>query len=129
MIYDDLILRLRDAAKVSDALAVFLPHGGGDATSKLYNDAADAIEELGKSYWIPVAERLPQENQLVIGFTPVDGYMFVGYYSSYKWGSKIIAKWRIVTALRSTKEIKKKVTYWMPLPQPPENVLKEKNSG
>ena len=43
---DDLILRLRDAAKMSEALAVLLPHSEGNATAKLYNDAADAIEEL-----------------------------------------------------------------------------------
>lgn len=44
--YDDLILRLRDAAKMSEALAVLLPHSEGNATAKLYNEAADAIEEL-----------------------------------------------------------------------------------
>ena len=44
--YDDLILRLRDAAKMSDVLAVLLPHSEGNATAKLYNEAADAIEEL-----------------------------------------------------------------------------------
>lgn len=43
---DDLVKRLRDAAKISEALAVLLPHSEGNATAKLYNDAADAIEEL-----------------------------------------------------------------------------------
>jgi rubrerythrin len=45
---EDLIIRLRDAAKMSDALAVLLPNSGGSATAKLYNEAADAIEELSK---------------------------------------------------------------------------------
>lgn len=44
--YDDLVTRLRDAAKMSEALAVLLPHSEGSATAKLYNEAADAIEEL-----------------------------------------------------------------------------------
>lgn len=44
--YNDLILRLRDAAKMSDALAVLLPHSEGNATAKLYREAAGAIEEL-----------------------------------------------------------------------------------
>ena len=45
---DELVKRLRDAAKMSEALAVLLPHSEGNATAKLYNEAADAIEELSK---------------------------------------------------------------------------------
>lgn len=44
--YDDLVTRLRDAAKMSEALAVLLPHSEGNATAKLYNESADAVEEL-----------------------------------------------------------------------------------
>lgn len=44
--YDDLVERLRDAAKMSEALAVLLPHSEWNATAKLYNEAADAIEEI-----------------------------------------------------------------------------------
>ena len=67
--------------------------------------------------WISVDERLPENDVMVIGYTPCDGFMFVGYYHEepkYDW--KV---WRIVTAMRSTKVMKKKVTHWMPLPQPP----------
>ena len=67
--------------------------------------------------WIPVTERLPENDVMVIGFTPCDGFMFVGYYHEepkYDW-----EVWRIVTAMRSTKVVKKKVTHWMPLPEPP----------
>ena len=46
--YDELVKRLRDAAKMSEALAVLLPHSEGNATAKLYNEAADAIEKLSK---------------------------------------------------------------------------------
>lgn len=83
MMYDELILRLKDAAEMSDALAVLLPHSG-NATAKLYREAADAIEELiaerdayckamteehnkaarltWEYRWIPVTERLPEED-------------------------------------------------------------------
>ena len=44
--YDELVKRLRDAAKMSDAFAVLLPHSEGNATAKLYNEAADVIEKL-----------------------------------------------------------------------------------
>lgn len=43
---DELVKRLRDAATMSEALAVLLPHSEGNATAKLYNEAADAIETL-----------------------------------------------------------------------------------
>ena len=46
--YDELVKRLRAAAIMSDALSVFLPHSEGSAVAKLYNEAADAIEELSK---------------------------------------------------------------------------------
>ena len=67
--------------------------------------------------WIPVTERLPENDVVVIGYTPCDGFMFVGYYHEEpKYDRK---QWKIVTAMRSTKVMKKKVTHWMPLPQPP----------
>ena len=68
--------------------------------------------------WIPVEERLPENDVMVIGYTPCDGFMFVGYYheeKKYDW-----RQWYIVTAMRSTKVMKKKVTHWMPLPLAPE---------
>ena len=44
--YDELVKRLRAAAMMSEALSIFLPHSEGSAVAKLYNEAADAIEEL-----------------------------------------------------------------------------------
>ena len=67
--------------------------------------------------WISVDERLPENDVMVIGYTPCDGFMFVGFYheeKKYDW--KV---WRIITAMRSTKVMTKKVTHWMPLPRPP----------
>ena len=65
--------------------------------------------------WISVKERLPDNDRMVIGYTPCDGYMFVGYYvEDRNW-----KQWYIVTAMRSTKYMTKRVTHWMPLPEPP----------
>ena len=67
--------------------------------------------------WISVEDRLPENDVMVIGFTPCDGFMFVGYYheeTKYDWKA-----WMIITAMRCTKVMKKKVTHWLPLPQPP----------
>lgn len=46
--YDELVKRLRAAAIMSEALSIFLPHSEGSAVAKLYNEAAEAIEELCK---------------------------------------------------------------------------------
>lgn len=69
--------------------------------------------------WISVKDRLPENELMVIGYTPVDGYMFIGFHKTevafgYDWSS-----WYIITSMRSTKKITKKVTHWMPLPEPP----------
>lgn len=69
--------------------------------------------------WISVEERLPENDRMVIGFTPCDGFMFVGYYHEEKMAGYKWEKWKIITAMRSTKDMVKKVTHWMPLPEPP----------
>lgn len=72
------------------------------------------------SEWISVEDRLPENDAMVIGYTPCDGFMFVGYYHEepkYDW--KV---WRIVTAMRSTKIMTKKVTHWMPLQPAPKDM-------
>lgn len=91
------------------------PHELVDPTEAV----ADYLLDSGVTVqeWIPVTERLPENDAMVIGYTPCDGFMFVGYYheeNKYDW-----RQWYIVTAMRSTKVITKKVTHWMPLPEPP----------
>ena len=117
--YEELIERLREAP--SDWYDASLHYKAADAIEDLIAALAASNEVIakGKPRWIPATERLPEENQLVIGFTPVDGYMFVGYYFSYMWGGKTETQWRIITSMRSTKDVTKRVTHWMPLPQPP----------
>ena len=130
--YDELVKRLRDAAKMSEALAVLLPHSEGNATAKLYNEAADAIEslsednaalngtvtnlleqikELGKPRWIPVTERLPKEGEFVL----VCGDL---YPNKHDGGVIAVSKrmdWNYWQGFGRERNI----THWMPLPQPP----------
>lgn len=84
------------------------PPGGA---RKLIEDAP-AVRE-----WIPVSERLPEGEELVLILCK-NGARFVGYcgkqYADYE------RRWRIKTALNSTKLLNLgRVTHWMPLPEPP----------
>lgn len=131
--YDELLKRLRDAAKMSEALVVLLPHSDseGNATAKLYNDAADAIEALSdmvatahnelanvilsyeesKPRWVSVTERLPESSgthALVMRFDYVTNTPFYDllWFDSDEWWNR-----------NYTGDFA--VTHWMPLPEPP----------
>ena len=89
---------------------------------EMYDFVISMIETLsGRSQWISIEDRLPPDNQMVIGYTPVDGYMFVGFHRTfnYPWNEVQTGCWYIITAMRSTKTMPKKVTHWMRLPEPP----------
>ena len=78
-------------------------------------------EEVQQMQWIPVEERLPEEGKRCLLYTPCDGILYVGYYAGKdKWQHR--HKWRLVTAMRSTQTLTKKVTHWMPLPAVPKEV-------
>lgn len=70
--------------------------------------------------WVSVKDRLPKNEEIVIGYTPCDGYMFIGFYRTSKFSTYEWSEWCIITSMRSTKKITKKVTHWMPLPPRPE---------
>ena len=70
--------------------------------------------------WISVEDELPEEHKMVLCYTPVDGFMCVGFRRVYEWCGKKNVQWFIVTAMRSTKTLTKKVTHWMELPGIPE---------
>ena len=111
---DDLVKRLRDAAKMSEALAILLPHGNGNATAKLYNEAADAIEELSKRRWIPVTEEPP----LKVGDDGYNGYLVYanGYYEVADYTTDKLDN---VPYFHVNGEYEPDVTHYMPLPEPP----------
>ena len=78
---------------------------------------ADATDNNVGHKWIPVTERLPDEEELVLILCK-NGARFVGYYG--KQYCDFERRWRIKTALNSTKLLNLgRVTHWMPLPEPP----------
>ena len=129
--YDDLVKRLRDAAKMSEALAVLLPYSEGNATAKLYNEAADAIETMcemvatahcelanviqsyegSKPRWIPVTEQLPEDLQNVLVID--EGRVTIGHCERYYGDEQIYVEWH------DTLYYPIDPPFWMPLPEPP----------
>ena len=90
-----------------------------------YEDTGLTPEEVQVMRWIPVEERLPEEGKRCLLYTPCDGILCVGYYAGKdEWQHR--HKWRLVTAMRSTQTLTKKVTHWMPLPAVPKEVTHEK---
>ncbi|MBQ6398242.1 MAG: DUF551 domain-containing protein [Oscillospiraceae bacterium] len=113
--YDELAKRLREAAISADS--------GNEISESLYRDimqAADAIEKLGDWWamadklvkmlempcWIPVTERLPEENAPCIVYNKYYGPM-VGWRVDGE-------RFRIPGS-----RFPDHPTHWMPLPQPP----------
>lgn len=108
--YDELIKRLRETS---------IDFGESDHVSVMMIEAADAIEDLDNRLnlwrqdkirrWIPVTERLPEENKCVLCKT--DYGMEVGCYRN-ECGQ---GKWTIGIFASGSFD----VSHWMPLPQPP----------
>ena len=108
--YEDLIDRLRTATKLPMLQA--LMNEAADAIEELSKrvdesipkgDAEIIIEELRKPRWIPVNERLPDEQQFVLAWKDEKpkGFVCISFW-------KDNAGWAF-----------KNITHWMPLPQPP----------
>lgn len=55
----------------------------------------------------------------VSGLFAMRWYMFVGYHVTSFYHDCDFSHWNIITAMRSTRKMTKKVTHWMPLPEPP----------
>lgn len=81
--------------------------------------AADAIEELSKSRWIPVTERLPETQESILGkksskvivaFHFDDGTQ--GTDTAHTLNGKWVFEDHIVVVART-------ITHWRPLPKPP----------
>jgi hypothetical protein len=109
--YDELIKRLRELH----------PEEFGDdwdfafACQQAMHEAADAIEELSKPRWIPVTERKPKTDDIVIvaihddsGDTPYDVTNVGFYLDVFPLGIWVVENERC-----------NYVTHWMRLPEPP----------
>lgn len=102
---DELVKRLREKAGAFD-------YDGRPDIACDYEQAADAIEELMRRCeqfqympppaWIPVTERLPEEDGFTLIFT-AHGHAGVCYFTNGWWGGYGMDG----------------ITHWMPLPQPP----------
>ena len=88
-----------------------------------YEDTGLTPEEIQQMRWIPVEERLPEEGKRCLLYTPCDRILCVGYYAG-KDERQHRHKWRLVTAMRSTQTLTKKVTHWLPLPKAPKEEKK-----
>lgn len=73
--------------------------------------------------WISTKDRMPEDHEMVLGYTPCDGVMFVGFHKVYRYSWGDDAKWYIATAMGSTKTMRKRVSHWMPLPAPPTGMV------
>lgn len=84
-----------------------------------YEEAGFEPNKVVTNKWISVKDRLPEEKKMVLAYTPVDGFMFVGFYDKSSKSYRLSKEWCIVTAMRGIQKVTKKVTHWMPLPEPP----------
>lgn len=99
--YDDLVKRLRSYAKLDREY-----NGSG----KLFDEAADVIEKLSKSRWIPVTERLPEDGiESVLVYANGDGVECLSFITTAYFNR---SEWRC--GWNNTKI--STVTHWMPLP-------------
>ena len=71
-----------------------------------------ALEQKPKTGWIPVSERLPEENETVMASTKFGVYPEVRYSKEYGW------EWAYEAGADYWKELKSTVTAWTPLPSP-----------
>ena len=77
-----------------------------EATEQAYKNGYDNGYEDGRPKWIPVTERLPEESGGYLVYCGDYDGICILYCEVLKTKSKWRTKW-------------KKVTHWMPLPEPP----------
>ena len=80
------------------------------------NRVVDSVPAAFK--WIPTSEQMPPDKKFVIGFTPVDKNMFIGYHREDWRDPK--GKWICFGPMGAPKIVTKKITYWMFCPEMPE---------
>lgn len=123
--YEALVARVRYHIQKANFM------GLKDAEStRLLNEAADAIEELQRQTdgwveqerkalinslprWIPVTERLPKYGDWVLGIGPKHGYHICEYRGITHFPYSGDSPWFSAKGRSLT------ITHWMPLPEPP----------
>lgn len=75
------------------------------------NDILDSIDNwstiTSSSEWVSVEERLPEEGEKCLLYTPRDGFIYVGFYDGNDTRNHR-HKWRLFTAMRATQTLIKK---------------------
>lgn len=89
----------------------------GNLILDVFNDVIDIIKQ--HSDWVPVSERLPPDNMMVLAYCNIrktTGYAFVSHQQA--WSFYHFTKNSENQALAMVNDISK----WMPIPQPPSKV-------
>ena len=88
------------------------------------NTAADRLEALVEQKWIPVTERLPEDNRPVQVY--LKNYTIQGGYVVHIGSYDTAGFWFLRTqpGIASFPVREWVVTHWMPLPEPPKEELK-----
>ena len=106
--YDELVKRLRNRR-------ICIQQSGSLDDFPLLQQAADAIEELSKPRWIPVTERLPENDQDVLVMVHWRDYP----ENTMCYGRKYKTRWYLWNGELGELIKGFDITHWMPLPQPP----------
>ncbi len=133
--YKELIKNLRRCATEEDSCRTCELNDNLFCANNLMKQAADAIEELSREYesvskdlvesvelcrklkkpkWIPVTERLPENDDFVIVAIKDEHGDSPYVYSDFGWYFDRAECWIVDTEQRTD------ITHWMPLPKPPE---------
>lgn len=81
------------------------------ATQLAFDDAKEIVQEVAEEYnggWIPVSERLPEENYAVLVWCPGRKNIYCAYLEERQW-------WIFGAYFE---KVKLEVIAWMPLPEP-----------
>lgn len=123
--YEDLVKSLRYCAEYDCTTVCPRAGTGNGCITRLKKEAADAIEELSKPRWIPVTERLPEDEQEVLvarHFLSNNQLKKNAITESFyvEVASRIGDDWTSYSDEYKIKRHLHKVIAWMPLPPPPE---------
>ena len=82
-----------------------------NATQLAFDDAKEIVQKVAEEYnggWIPVSERLPEENSAVLVWCPERKDIYCAYLEEGQW-------WIFGAYFE---KVKLEVIAWMPLPEP-----------